>query len=126
MTHDDGPRELPLQLTQQGQQGGFLCQRARVARITPRIQPALVAEADAVAVVVQTMGADVLQRSAAVDGAVARHVIVIADVLEAPVTDVVRAAGFKVQAPPLTGGGTVDNDQSDASHRLLQATGIES
>ncbi len=37
-------------------------------------------------------------------------------VREAPVADVVLAAGLKIQPPPLRGGGAVDNNQGDGSH----------
>ena len=36
-------------------------------------------------------------------------------VREAPVADVVLAAGLKIQPPPLRGGGAVDNNQGDGS-----------
>ena len=37
-------------------------------------------------------------------------------VREAPVADVVLAAGLKIQPPPLRGGRAVDNNQGDGSH----------
>ena len=51
------------------------------------------------------------------DGSVARQVVVVTNVFEAAVTDVVLAAGFKIKVPPLTGGGTMKDDQGNASHR---------
>ena len=125
MAQDDGPGEELLQFPEQGHQRGFLSQRTSVARMAVAVQTALVADADAVAVVVLAMGADVFYRTAAMDGSVARQVVVVADVLEAAVTDVVLAAGFIIQVPPLTGGGTVEDDQRDASHRLVVVTNLQ-
>ena len=126
MAQDEGVgKEFP-QLAQQGQQAGFLGQGAGVFRLAAGIQTAFVADADAVAVVVLAVGAYGVQGAAAVDGAVAGQVVVVADVFEAAVTDVVRAAGFKIKVPPLRGGGTMNDEQSDASHRLQAATGLES
>lgn len=48
--------------------------------------------------------------------AVAGDIEMVADVREAAVADVVRAAGFEIQAPPLGGGGAVDDDEGDGSH----------
>ena len=47
--------------------------------------------------------------------AVRRESALIAYVREAPVADVVLAAGLKIQPPPLRGGGAVDNNQGDGS-----------
>ena len=57
-----------LQFPEQGQQGGFLSYGARVARVSVAVQAAFVADADAVAVVVLAVSADVFYRTAAVDG----------------------------------------------------------
>ena len=126
VTHDKGVREELLQLTEQRQERGFLRQGAGVLRIPVAVQTALVADADAVAVVVQAVGTHGFQPSPAVNHTVARQVVVVADVFEAAVTDVVRAAGFKIKVPPLRGGGTMNDEQSDASHRLQVIAGLES
>ena len=49
-------------------------------------------------------------------GPVPRDIEVVSDVLESAVPDVVVAAGLKIQAPPLGGGGAVDDYQGDAPH----------
>ena len=126
VTHDKGIGEELLQLTEQRQERGFLRQGARVLRTTLGIQTALVTDADAVAVVVQAVGTHGFQPSPAVNHAVARQVVVVTDVFEAAVTDVIRAAGFKIKVPPLRGGGTMNDEQSDASHRLQVIAGLES
>ena len=126
VTHDKSIRKELLQLTEQRQERGFLRQGAGVFRLAAGIQTALVTDADAVAVVVLAVGAYGVQGAAAVDGAVAGQVVVVADVFEAAVTDVVRAAGFKIKVPPLRGGGTMNDEQSDASHRLQVIAGLES
>ena len=82
-----------------------------------RIQSAFVADADRVAVVPFAVRAHLFQGTPFVDGAVARDVKVVTDVAEAPVADVVLPASFKIQAPPLGGGGAMDNKQGDGSHR---------
>ena len=126
VTHDKGIRKEFLQFPEQRQERGFLRQGAGVLRMPVAVQTALVTDADAVAVMVQAVGAYGVQGATAVNHAVARQVVVITDVLEAAVTDVVRAAGFKIKVPPLRGGGTMNDEQSDASHRLQVIAGLES
>lgn len=84
------------------------------------IQPAFVADADGVAVVVAAVRACFFQRTAAVNHAVARHVEVVADVAEAAVEDVVKAAGLKAQRHALRRGGAMDDEQGNRAHGHLQ------
>lgn len=73
----------------------------------------------AVPVVVLAMGADFLQRAAAVNLSVARDVEVVADVAEAA-ADVLAAAVVKVQAHALGRGRAVNDGKRDDSHRPVK------
>ena len=126
MTQDDGAGKESFQFPEQGQEAGFLGQGARVFRFAVAVQAAFVADADAVTVVPLAVGADVFDGASAVYGAVARQVVMVTDVFEAAVADVLLSAGFKIKVPPLRGGGTMNNEQSDASHRLQVIAGLES
>ena len=65
---------------------------------------------------VLAMRSHLFQRSSAVNLSVTGDIEMISYVREAPVADVVPAASFKIQPPPLRGGGAVDNNQGDGSH----------
>ncbi len=108
--------EYFTQLAKQCQQGCLLLQRAGVCWEAPGREAAFVAHADAVRVVVLAVRAYLFQRSSAVNFSVAGDVEVVTYICEASVADVVRAAGFEVQAPPLGGGGAVDDDEGNGSH----------
>lgn len=116
MPHDECTGESCPQFAEQCQQGGFLLQGPGVCGDAFAREAAFVAHADAVRVVVLAMRACLFQGASAVYFAVARDVEMIAYVREAAVADVVRAAGFEIQAPPLGGGGAVDDDEGDGSH----------
>ena len=120
VTHDEGAGEHPFQFAQQRFQGYFLRHGARVPRMAFAVQSPFVADADAVAVVVQAVRPYPLQRTAVVYHPVARDVEVVADVTEAAVADVVRAALFKIKALPLAGGRAMKDNQRDGSHRPTQ------
>ena len=117
MAHDQGFGETFLQLADQSQQRGFLFRGAGVARTARSVQPAFVADADGVAVVILAVRPHLFQRTAPVDLAVAGEVEVVADVAETAVTDVVTAAGLKAKALPLRGGRAMEDDQGDRAHR---------
>ena len=68
---------------------------------------------------VLAMGADFLQRAAAVNLSVARDVEVVADVAEAA-ADVLAAAVVKAQAHALGRGRAVNDDRRGGSHRPMQ------
>lgn len=57
-----------------------------------------------------------LQGASAVDLSVAGDVEMVSYVRETTVADVILPAGLKIQAPPLGGGGAVDDNQGDGSH----------
>jgi len=67
-------------------------------------------------VVVPAMCAYLLQCPSAVDLAVAGDVEMVTDVAEPAMMDMVISAGFEIQAPPLGGGGAVDNDERHCPH----------
>lgn len=116
VSHHQRPRKHPFQFAQQGQQAGALFQRPRIGRLSTGIQSTFVADTYRVAVVPFAMRTDLFQRTSAANTAVAGDVKMIANVAESPVTDMVFAATLKIQAPPLWGGGAVDNKQGNGSH----------
>lgn len=116
MSQDQCPRKDFPQFAEQGEHGCFLLQCTGICGDAVAGESALIADADGVGVVVPAMCAHSFQGSSAVDFAVACDVEVVTDVRESPVADVVPAAGFKIQAPPLGGGGAVENNQGDGSH----------
>ena len=119
MSHNQGRRVEAFQLAQQGQQTSFLRQRAGVLGMSVGIQPAFIADADAVSVVVPAVRSHLLQRPSAVNLTVAGDVEVVADVLEPAVADVVRAALLKAKALPLAGGRAMENNQAHRSHHWM-------
>jgi len=58
VAHDAGPRISLVQFFQQHAHGEFLSRSAGVGRIAPDVEPALVADADRVGVVVLAVGTD--------------------------------------------------------------------
>ena len=61
------------------------------------------------------MRSHLFQGAPAVNLSVAGDIEMVSYVREAPVADVVRPEGLKIQPPPLRGGGAVDNNQGDGS-----------
>ena len=116
MAYDQRLRKPLLQLPDQGRQADLLRLRPRVLCTALRVQPAFVADADAVTVVVAAVRPYQLQRTPPVDGPVARDVVVIPDVPESPVTDVVPATVLKAKALPLAGGRAMENNQRNRPH----------
>ena len=57
MTYDEGPGIASVQLSEQPAHGSLLLSRAGVGGLTADIEPALVADADRVGVVVLAVGA---------------------------------------------------------------------
>ena len=108
--------EQEAQLAQQCHQTPFLHQSTRIGRCAVRQESALIADADRMPVVVPAMRSHLFQGASAVNLSVAGDIEMISYVREAPVADVVLAAGLKIQPPPLRGGGAVDNNQGDGSH----------
>lgn len=81
MSAHPGDGEVHLQHAYQGTHGEFLLLRAGVGRSALSVQPTLVGNADAMAVVAPGMGTGHVQRTGAVDVAVLADVEVIADAL---------------------------------------------
>ena len=116
MPHYQRFGEQEAQLAQQCQHTSLLHQSTRIGRCAVRRESALIADADRMPVVVLAMRSHLFQRSSAVNLSVAGDIEMVSYVREAPVADVVLAAGLKIQPPPLRGGGAVDNNQGDGSH----------
>lgn len=79
MSQNECTRIVGLQLTEQVEQGTFLCIRTRIGRLSPLIESALVADADALVVPARGMGADLVGGAADMDFTVAGDVEVVAD-----------------------------------------------
>ena len=119
MPHDKGTGKPLFQFSQQGKQAATLGRRARIGRMSGCIQPAFIADAYGVPVMPLTMCTDAFQRPSTVNLAVARDVKMITNVPESPVPDMVHPTGFKSQAPPLGGGGAMDNNQGNRPHAAV-------
>ena len=119
MTAHPATGESLLQLMHQQPERCPLFRCPCVRRASPAVQAAFVADAYGVPVVVLAMGADFLQRAAAVNLSVARDVEVVADVAEAA-ADVLAAAVVKAQAHALGRGRAMNDGKRDDSHRPMQ------
>lgn len=73
---------------------------ASVGGISVVVYSSLIADADAVTVVVCAVGTDLALRTAIMERAVAGDIVVIADVLETTVLDMISTAVLKAQATP--------------------------
>ena len=112
---DLGLRIVGLQTDEQGAEGALLRRCTGVGITTLGIETALVADADAVLVVVAGVGTDDFFRATEVQLSVAGDVVVVAAALPAPGT----MAPFQVvegETPVATCGGAVDDDEVYASH----------
>ena len=79
MTQDHGFGIALVQFLKQSSHGSFLSRRARVGGLTADVEPALVADADGVGIVVQTVGADHPFRTAWLYRSVTTDHVVVAD-----------------------------------------------
>ena len=79
MPYDQGAGVTLVQVVEQSPHGSLLFSRARVGGLTSYIEPALVADADRVAVVVQTVGADHPFRATWLDRSVTTDHVMVAD-----------------------------------------------
>ena len=111
-----------FQLPEQIEQGAFLRISARIGGTAFFVESAFIADADGVAVVMEAMCTDFLQRATAVNLAVTGDVEMIPDILEPAVTDVVSPAIFKAQAHALRRGRAMNNKQCNGTHTLLAGT----
>lgn len=112
-----GAREVALQFSYERTKGGALFGSACVFRFLIGIKSTDVADADAVGIVIEAMGTNLLQRTASMDGAIAIDDEVITDAL--PPASLVPAVdvGHGVVLA-LNRGGTMQDDFSDLAHCL--------
>jgi hypothetical protein len=119
MTHDERPGVAPAQVFKQPAQRYFLLLRAGVGGLTSGVEPALVAHADGVAVVVLAVGAHHVFRTTGLNLSVTTDHVVVADAevetpLAVPCVDLSgrrSLVGFHCR--------TVNHNQSDGSHHLM-------
>lgn len=114
-------REKASQLPQEGNERCLLCRCAGIGGLACGIQSPFIADAYGMPVVMKAMCTCFLQRTTAVNLAVAGQVEVVADVAEAAVPDVVTAAVLKAQAHALRRGRAMYNKQGNRAHDYLQA-----
>ncbi len=79
MTYDQGAGEAPVQVFEQQPERHLLCHGTRVGGLTADVEPALVADAYRVGVVVQAVGADHPFRSSRLNLSVTTDDVVVAD-----------------------------------------------
>ena len=121
VTEDDGIGKLAVELREQGAQALALCIGTRVGRFAVGIQTALVAHAYRMLVVALAVGARLAQRTACVDGAVTRNIIMVADVLHTA-ADMVLAAALEAITLPGPGGRAMKDDKPNRSHNFQSLT----
>ena len=118
MAYYKGSGEACLQCPDELPQGAPLLGRAGVGRTAGLVEPALVAHAYAVPVVVLAMGTRLRRRSPWLHGAVAAYYIVIAYALPAPLfvpsVDVVNRALL-----PGSDSRAVNDDKGDCPHSYV-------
>ena len=119
VTDDEGVRETLTQIGDQTVQGCPLLRGAGVFRSAADVEAALVTDADGVTVVVAAVCAYALHGTAAVDDAVARDVVMVADVTEPSVLDVVAAALLEAQALAFWRCRAMDDDECNGTHFLI-------
>ena len=120
MTYYQGFRIAPVQYLQQMQHRQFLLKRTRIGGLTADVEPALVADAYRVGVVVPAVGTDHPFRTAWLNLSVTTDDVVVADAeVEAPLTvPGVNLSGRACLVGPHC--RTVDYDECDGSHNALQ------
>ena len=79
MAHDEGPRIRPVQFLEQDAHGALLCLGAGVGGLAADIQPALVADADGMGIVVLAVGTDDFLASSRLYLPVTTDDVVVAD-----------------------------------------------
>ena len=79
MTYDQGAGEAPVQVFEQQPERHLLCHGTRVGGLTADVEPALVADAYRVGVVVLAVGADHVLRTSLFDISVTTDDVVVAD-----------------------------------------------
>ena len=119
MTYYQGFRIAPVQYLQQMQHRQFLLKRTRIGRLTADVEPALVADAYRVGVVVPAVGTDHPFRTAWLNLSVTTDDVVVADaeVEASPTVPGVNLNGRACLVGPHC--RTVDYDECDGSHNAL-------
>ena len=115
MTEDECIRVVGLQTGEYRLEGKFLCRGAGVVITTILIQTTLVADADAVGVVVSGMGAGHFLTPTGVDVSVAGDVVVVADTVIATCS-VARIEVLYCETRVAARGTAVNYYQVDSSH----------
>lgn len=118
VTHDKGLGELDMQAFEQLAHGPLLGFGTGVGRTPFGIQAALVADTDGMTVTVLAVGADHLQRSARLDGAVAKHHEMVAAAVLPPMGAVPAVDVIDVATLPWAHCRAVDDDEGNVSHFL--------
>ena len=109
VAEDEGTGEALLELAEEKEEGLALLGGAGVLGLTVLIEAAFVADADGGAVVVLTVGTDLVKGTTGQTGAVAADVVVVADIAEASAL-VVAAHLFGRVFLSGTRGGAVEDD----------------
>ena len=118
VTYDQGFWVAPVKVFEQSPEGSLLRLGARVGGLTSYIQPALVADADGVGVVVHAVGTDHVLRTAWLYLSVTTDHVVVADAeVEAPpaMPRIYLSCRTRLVGPHCR---TVNNNKGDLSHRL--------
>ena len=116
MRHDDCPWIPPLELPHQRDQRTLLRLRPRVRRSSLGVQATLVADPDAMPVVVQAVRPHLRLGPPPLYGSVPPHYIVVADATPAPLA-VPRVNLLRARRLAGPYRRAMNNDQSDSSHR---------
>ena len=123
VAYDLGIGIVDGQVLQKAYQGSLLGWGAGVGRIAVLVQAALIADADAVGIVMLGMGAHLILWAAWIDDAILRDVEVIADALETT-SFVACLQGLYGEVLRYFCGRTVDDDQIDFTHGFLMNYGV--
>ena len=119
MAEDDGVGEFAVQACEQFSQALALCLGTCVRRLTVDVQSTLIADADGMLVVVLAVSPYLTEAPPFVYDAVACHIVMVADILEASL-DMVPAALFEVVALPGPCGRAMQDDHRYRSHNFMQ------
>ena len=119
MSEDEGARIALLELAKQCEHCAPLGHGARVLRSAVGIKTTLVAYSDGVGVVSLAVGTYAIDVASLVYLAVARDVVVIADVAVPAVVDVVVSACLEAVLTVFARGGTMNDDKRYSSHALV-------
>ena len=123
MTDDPGFRIVALKLAQQVEQGTTLGVGAGIGRLIILVQPALITDTYALIVPTRRVRADLVDRAAAVDHAVAGDVEMITDIGEAA-GDVVGPQRLDRVVAVVARGATVDYQEAYLPVILVETAGF--